>query len=709
MVSRARGAWEVEQRVAISRGLNAWITPVGVGWVVLSVALDAPKMAVLSAIGTLGCAVAYLLNRIGHTTMSRHLSCTLTMIAIAGGCNIIDASGLVPMLLVALFAVGFVIFSWQVERRHLAIASAQPVLAYVVCWLADFSLLGADEVGPEQAERYVAPAAVFTTIATLSFVLLTLVVSIARYERRMTHALTVAERANRTQSTFFANMSHELRTPMNGVIGMSELLGGRDLAPEDRRHLNAITNSARSVLRIIDDILDVSKMEAGELTIEHVEVSLLDIAESVALEFTASAAEHRVALRLNVDPSIPAHVDTDPTRLRQIIRNLVSNAVRFSAREVGEPLGNVDVRVGWDEMSQQATVVVADDGIGMDEVALERLFVPFVQADQSTTRRFGGTGLGLSIVKTLVDTMHGTIEVDSCPERGTAFRVALPCRPLTAAAEPGIDLGDASVFGWFGEDAGREIAAVRDFVPGLDRMHVARDEAELGELVATADGRVLVVISVGSSSENDAVRDRLPEDGAQRCILSITADRSDHLGAVGEHEQVVARQPLLPSEFVEAVGELCAAAARADRAETSPVSVGAVHAGHVLVVEDNEVNQMVLRAQLERLGCTLEIAGDGAEGLERWTKGVYDLVLTDVQMPRMDGYELVAAIRATEAACGLTPTALIVITANAFESDRQRALDAGADACLSKPATLEQLRAAIDEVRRPSPLGVPQG
>ncbi|MFT4178439.1 MAG: ATP-binding protein [Thermomonas sp.] len=403
-----------------------------------------------------------------------------------------------------------------------------------------------------------------------------------RLERALRDSETRAKEASQAKSSFLASMSHEIRTPMIGVTGMIEVLSHTQLDAEQRRALGVIQASAETLLRIIGDILDFSKIEAGRMELELVPTSLPDLMHSVVANYAASASAKGISLECRIDPQIaPAHY-ADPVRLRQVIGNFLSNAIKFTER--GGVTAVVELRghdaddgaMGCDRLSFQ----VIDTGIGVSEQARARLFQPFSQAEANTTRRFGGTGLGLAISRRIAELMGGSVEMDSTLGQGSTMRLEVRLHRAPAEELPNLML------------PGRRVAG---FTP--------------------------------------------------RALPTI--------------EQAERERSL------------------------------------VLLVDDHPTNRQVIQRQLALAGYASEVACDGREGLERWRSGRYALLLSDVHMPLMDGYQLAGVIRAEEAKRGLPRTPMVALTASALKGEAERCLEAGMDDYLAKPVGIETLGACL--------------
>ncbi len=515
-----------------------------------------------------------------------------------------------------------------------------------------------------------------------------------------------AEDASRAKSIFLATMSHEIRTPMNGVLGMAELLSMGRLDAQQTQAVGTIRESAHALLRVIDDVLDFTKIEAGRLDIEHLPLVLDSLLESVVDSLEPMAHSRRVRLHLFVDPDCPPEVVGDAVRLRQVFTNLLANAIKFSARD-GDPdterRGHVSLRV-VPVASGGLRTWVNDDGIGMDAATQARLFEAFTQADASTARRFGGSGLGLAITRRLINLMGGAIRVESEPGLGASFEVWLPLaappneEPIAPAAQPldGVhcvllrdgDLPVADITRWL-QHAGADVTEA----PDLDALR--RCTAAMSKPVVLAAHQDAAVVHAASTSAQGEVRLLLVGEGLQAVPQMLAADtlllgRLRH-GALLQALAVLvgrAKAPTVP----DATAEAYAPESLADE----PTADEARRTGQlVLVAEDDATNRLVIKRQLAMLGFAAEFADNGAMALERWRQTDYALLLTDLHMPVMDGYALAAAVRADEAMQGRPRRPVMALTANALKGEEQRAREAGFDEYLTKPITLEQLNNAL--------------
>jgi PAS domain S-box-containing protein len=513
-------------------------------------------------------------------------------------------------------------------------------------------------------------------------------------------AKEAAEASSVAKSAFLANMSHEIRTPMNGVLGMAELLLGTDLTEGQRSHVDAILRSGESLIMIIDDVLDLSKVEAGKLLITREPFDLEELTQRAAVVLAPQASKKALALIIRYAEDAPRHMLGDAARVRQILVNLIGNALKFTSE--GHVLIEVEVDMDFRDGSA-LRIVVEDTGIGIEPGKLPHIFEAFTQADSTVTRKFGGSGLGLAISRQLVDMMEGTLEVESEVDRGTRFIVTIPF----VIDEPGVAPEPLP-----SETEGRRILVID---PYERRRRIVVDQLlDLGlrctalasgahvreELLSAARGGDAYwgVVLDGTTPDTtpDEMADTLgSEDPAHCAFLMVLTEANNHLREASRLDKVRLIQiskPIIPSDLYEALRSIVAGGESGTRIapKDSPTDFTS---STILLAEDNAVNQAVVLGHLEKHGCHVDVASNGLLACEMALKRPYDLIFMDVQMPVMDGLAATVEIRKT----GHSPRAPIVaMTANAMEGDRKRCLDAGMDDYLSKPLRGDAIESILD-------------
>jgi two-component system sensor histidine kinase/response regulator len=572
--------------------------------------------------------------------------------------------------------------------------------------------------------------------------------------RRLERAVTQAQEASRMKSDFLANMSHEIRTPLNGVVGMVTLLSGTRLSGEQREYVEMARSSSDTLISVVSDILDVSKIEAGRLEMEQRDFDLHELIRATRDMLVQEAGRKGLYLHAGVADDVPAAVHGDRLRVGQVLGNLLANAVKFTAD------GEVVLEASVAERTSVATVVrftVRDTGIGIAEARLGTLFDPFIQADTSTTRIFGGTGLGLTISRDLSRLMGGTISARSELGKGSTFEVLIPFAPAVGeivVAPPAVELRGLRVLVVDDNPANRKIletyvaswgmrsTSAGDAAQALSQLLDAADEGEPFD-VALLD----VKMPGGSGIELAQRIDASPRlRGTRLILLSSVADGIAELGSHGIRQRLV--KPISQSMLLDAIGAAMhddlpatatatatapatatatapgtatarapatatatagatatatatAAGAASDRLATEPEPVDPVAPARtgrarILVAEDNFVNRMFVERLLSQRGYDVTTVLDGRQVLSTLDTSAFHLILMDCQMPELDGYDTTREIRRQEAAGGTRRIPIIAMTAAATGEIRQKCLDAGMDDYLSKPLVDEDLQAALD-------------
>jgi PAS domain S-box-containing protein len=524
-----------------------------------------------------------------------------------------------------------------------------------------------------------------------------------RAEKSMSAARARAEEASRAKSQFLATVSHEIRTPMNGIMGMAKLLADTELTPEQQTYVGAVSTSATALLALIEDLLDFSKIEAGRFELEPQPVSARELVENVVELLAARAYGKNIGLGCHVAPEVPAQIQTDPGRLRQVLLNLIGNAIKFT--DDGGVL--VSVAMAGEGAERRITFSVADTGSGLRPDDLERIFREFEQGDGTSTRRHGGAGLGLAISRRIAEAMGGLITVDSIEGKGSVFALDIPAPTTTQEKLPSPpralagftvvvvshNIIEAEAIAMTVEAHGGVASIARTAEEAVERVRIDGARAVLVDAaIEAADGRVLAKIRNSTDRELDALTLIAPTDRGRLAEFRANG-YSTFLARPVRGETLV--RLLLQREGIPLAVVGGAAPAPASRSRPANGRL------NVLLAEDNEINALLTRVTLQKAGHAIDVVSNGKAAVDAITQGAgthrYDVVLMDLHMPVMDGLDAIAMIRKFEEEKGLPAMPILVLSADSQEKTRHGVLAHGASGFITKPLDPAHLVEVIEE------------
>lgn len=689
---------DIERRVQLSLTLVRFVIFVSGIWTLILFLLGEQETTMAAALT----AVIFLVNLglffFQNPLIPRLGLLLLTTFGIGLGTIFSYPGSDVDILFLPLMTLPFLILSWEFERNILFGMLATIFVVWMGIYLLGWESNSDELFGiPTLGVGFDIEYARYALRVTAIFFLMMQVIFHTHYshvvEKREILARHAAENAARAKGEFLANMSHEIRTPMNGLVGMIEVLETQEPTDEQKRIINTIRNSAMSLLRIIDDILDASKMEAGKMEMENKPVEFRPVIEGAAETLVAMSDDYEVEMHLFISPKVPTWFFGDSGRLRQVCLNLLSNSIKYSSKELSGRQGHMWIDVTYEE--GHLILKFSDNGIGMSDEFKTKLFTPFSQGEMSSTRRVGGTGLGLVITNTLIGQMNGTISVESTQGVGSTFTVTLPII-VTKPGHNVIDLSDTTL-AWIGPYGTTEaLVKARYFEEkGIKIERITRPK----DLNSLPQVPLVAIATLDPSTQSqwlETIRAKRPEAK----VIAFTNSRAQRQGMIAPDHFRIQAQPVIFSQFEKSVARLT----NLHTFDPTPSDVEKfkddqkdlpIPAINLLVVEDNQINREVIGRQLQILGLDADMAKNGQDGLEKWNSGQYELVLTDCHMPLMDGFEMTSAIRTLEIENPSKKSFIVAITANALKGEAERCLAAGMDDYLSKPVEIKSLERVI--------------
>ena len=617
----------------------------------------------------------------------------------------------VDLLFLPIMALPFLAFSWKFERAILLVFFVIPLSSWL--FVVSYDLSGTANIlfGVSLLNSELNIGAVnFCLRLTVTVLLIAELYYFTRLTSVTTRGLYLArvksENAARAKGEFLANMSHEIRTPMNGIIGMVEVLDRLDTSQEQKKMVAIIRNSTFSLLQIIDAILDVSKIDAGKMVIDTSKTDLQSLIEGVAITKQAVSDDLDVKLVMSIDPELPRWVLADAGRLRQILLNVLSNAIKYSNADL---IGRSSVVYFSVEKEENAFVVfkIQDQGIGMSKDVLKGLYQPFLQGESSSTQRVGGTGMAMLITQKLVEEMNGQISTESKEGCGTKVTIRL-CLPEAESDVESIDLSQLNVE-WLTEEGGFDDWKMTEPLKSMGlRVCETRVSKTLDNYSPQKNCEIIFILQPYQQTTFEIWQKKLRNEVKGAKFILLSPKRSDRMGQLMPDVFLIQMFPILMSELKKALGVLsgrCVPDTQSEQAILNTVALDSKitiqSEKKILLVEDNEINRIVLSRQLEVIGYKTDFAKNGKDGFDKWATGGYDIILCDCQMPLVDGFEMASMVRIREAETNSGRTPIIAITANVLKGDADKCFAYGMDDYICKPVEIKNLEMKLQIMLAP--------